>query len=119
MVTGVCNTAISYLSFTFLLFIGIHYLLASIGGFFLAIVFSFHLNKKWTFNSTVRNTPRLVGSFFMINLLALASSLCVLHVLHHNASVNIYLAQAFALIVSMVVNFVGYNFIFNPNRKCI
>lgn len=119
LITGVCNTAVSYLSFTFLLLIGVHYLLASTGGFLLAIVSSFYLNKKWTFKSTTRNTPRLVGSFFVINLLALVSSLFVLHLLHHNAMLNIYLAQVFALVVSMVVNFVGYNFIFSPKSKCV
>ena len=51
MAAGAVSVAFAYCTFLFCLYIGIHYLIASIANFFTYIFINFVLNRKWAFHS--------------------------------------------------------------------
>ena len=51
VLVGGVSLVIAYLSFLFLISLGVHYLIASIANFLVYLVINFTLNKKWAFKS--------------------------------------------------------------------
>ena len=55
---GVSNTIISYVVYLIGIKIGLHYLIASISGFFLSVVNAYYWNSKYVFKSQELNIPQ-------------------------------------------------------------
>ncbi len=111
-IVGGINTAVSYLSFVLLTLLNVNYMVSSTCSYLIAVAVSYLLNKRWTFKSSKKTSPLLLSQFVMINLLSLGVNLIVLYLLVEKVSVNIYLAQAIAIIFSMIFNYVGYKWLF-------
>ena len=53
-VVGVSNTLISYVVYIILVNLGLHYLLASIGGFLVSVINAYYWNDRYVFNAEQR-----------------------------------------------------------------
>ena len=84
----------------------IHYALAAIGSFLVAVTNNYILNRVWTFRDRRGSVVFQGLRFFVVWALALVANLAVLHVLV-TAGVGELLAQAIAIVVVTPVNFVG------------
>jgi len=112
IITGGVNTAVSYLGFATFIWLGLGYLSASSLGYFLGIINSYVMNKRWTFDVDTKSSINLVSQFIVINLLALSVNLCVMYYLVDGLGLNVYWAQAIAILFTMVISYVGYKWIF-------
>lgn len=104
-IVGILNTVITFLIYSGLVFIGIHYKLSLIFDYCFGIVFSFFLNKSFTFQHTGLVTFQMV--IFMIGsyLAVFAVNLFLLTILVEKFNFNKYAAQAMALSVSAGLSF--------------
>ena len=84
----------------------LHYVLAAIGSFLVAVTNNYAWNRAWTFRH-VRGHVVLQGlRFFVVSALALGANLLVLHALV-SAGLGEVTAQAIAIVLVTPVNFVG------------
>jgi putative flippase GtrA len=107
LVVGVLNTALQYVVFILLYGIGgINYLVASAVGYCLGMVNSYFLNRQWTFASV--NDQILVEAmrFVAVNLVALGTNTGLLFLLVSVQSMQPQVAQLWAIVGSVTVNFV-------------
>ena len=111
-ISGGINTFVSFLSFVLMTVAGVNYLIASALGYSTAVLSSYWLNKRWTFNSDKSTTVTLMSQFVLINLLSLGANLLVLFVMFDQFGWHLYLSQVIATFVNLIVNFVGYRVIF-------
>jgi putative flippase GtrA len=86
---------------------GVHYLVASVGAFCVAVSNNFVLNRHWTFEPGEGHPAFQAVRFFAVSIGALLVNLAVLKALVAGASLEAVAAQAIAVAVAMPLNFLG------------
>jgi putative flippase GtrA len=87
--------------------LGVHYLVASVGAFCVAVSNNFFLNRHWTFEPGDGHPAFQAARFFAVSVGALAVNLAVLWALVRGTSLDAVAAQAIAVAVAMPLNFLG------------
>lgn len=101
-VIGVVNTGVDFGVFSFLRFLGLHYLIANIISYHCGIICSFFLNRYYNFK--IKDKPmRRFLSFYAISLVAVAVSEGLLYLFVNVMSMNDLVAK----LISMVIIAIG------------
>jgi dolichol-phosphate mannosyltransferase len=87
--------------------LGVHYVLAAVGAFCVAVSSNFFWNRHWTFAARDGHAGFQAARFFTISVAALVVNLAVLELLVSWASLGELPAQAIAVAVAMPFNFLG------------
>ena len=87
--------------------LGIHYLLAAVGAFCVALTNNFLWNRHWTFGAGDGSAGFQAPRFFAVSVAALGLNLVVLEILVASGGVGDLTAQAIAVAVAMPFNFLG------------
>jgi putative flippase GtrA len=107
---GIVNTLVSYLAFVLIYRLSDNYMMASVLAYLVGVGVSYRLNRGFVFQSTASH-KRFVA-FCVINLTSLGCSTGTLYALVHHVGIYVYVAQVFAVGVSMVINYFGYRAVF-------
>jgi dolichol-phosphate mannosyltransferase len=86
---------------------GVHYILAAVLAFCVAVTNNFLWNRHWTFKATEGHMGFQAARFFTVSVLALGLNLIVLELLVSVAELEKILAQAIAILAATPLNFVG------------
>jgi dolichol-phosphate mannosyltransferase len=86
--------------------LGVHYILAAVLAFGVAVTNNFLWNRHWTFAATQGHMGFQAARFFTVSLVALGFNLLVLELLVR-ADVEKVLAQAVAILAATPLNFIG------------
>jgi putative flippase GtrA len=86
---------------------GVHYILAALLAFCVAVTNNFLWNRHWTFKATEGHMGFQAARFFTVSVLALGLNLIVLEVLVSYGDVEKVLAQAIAILAATPLNFIG------------
>lgn len=82
-------------------------------GFICAVVSNYTLNRRWTFHNTDPALFTQFGKFFLVSLVGLFLSNCLIYVFHERLRYNFYLSKAVAILIVMIWNFLAnYYFTF-------
>ena len=109
----VVNLAVFALAFHAL---GLHYLVAAVCSFLVAVTNNYSWNRLWTFRAQRGHVAYQGMRFFVVSTLALVANLVVLYLLV-TAGMDEVLAQAVAIVLVTPVNFVGNKlWSFGPRR---
>jgi dolichol-phosphate mannosyltransferase len=87
--------------------LGIHYQVASVIAWLVAVCNNFVLNRHWTFDARHDRAHRQAVRFLLVSLAAEGVSLLLLTALVEGAGFAKVAAQAFAVAASMPLNFLG------------
>jgi dolichol-phosphate mannosyltransferase len=87
--------------------LGVHYILAALIAFCVAVTNNFLWNRHWTFKATEGHMGFQAARFFTVSLLALGLNLIVLEALVNYGDVEKVLAQAIAILAATPLNFIG------------
>jgi dolichol-phosphate mannosyltransferase len=87
--------------------LGVHYALAAVGAFCVAVTSNFFWNRHWTFAAGDGHAGFQAARFLTVSVAALAINLAVLELLVAWASLGELSAQAIAVAVAMPFNFLG------------
>jgi dolichol-phosphate mannosyltransferase len=95
---------------------GLHYLVAAVCSFLVAVTNNYIWNRLWTFRSQRGHVAYQGMRFLVVSTLALGANLTVLHLLV-TLGLDEVLAQALAIVLVTPVNFVGNKlWSFGPRR---
>jgi dolichol-phosphate mannosyltransferase len=86
---------------------GVHYLLAAVLAFCVAVTNNFLWNRHWTFRAAGGHMGFQAARFFTVSVLALGLNLVVLELLVSAADMEKLLAQAIAILAATPLNFIG------------
>lgn len=86
--------------------LGVHYILAAVLAFCVAVTNNFLWNRHWTFAATEGHMGFQAARFFTVSVVALGFNLIVLELLVR-ADVEKVLAQALAILAATPLNFIG------------
>lgn len=86
--------------------LGVHYILAAVLAFCVAVMNNFLWNRHWTFAATEGHMGFQAARFFTVSVVALGFNLIVLELLVR-ADVEKVLAQALAILAATPLNFIG------------
>jgi len=103
---SVTNIAI----FSSLTFLNIHYNIASVAAFLVAVTQNYSLNKKWTFKEHNTKTKKKFIKYFILNFISFLINLAVLNIIVLNFGDDKFttiLAQIIGIGVGMGLNFIG------------
>ena len=103
---SVTNIAI----FSSLTFLNIHYNIASVAAFLVAVTQNYSLNKKWTFKEHNTKTKKKFIKYFILNFISFLINLAVLNIIVVNFGDDKFttiLAQIIGIGVGMGLNFIG------------
>jgi putative flippase GtrA len=104
---GVSGYAVNLWVFSFLvLVLDVHYILAAVFSFLVAVTNNYTWNRLWTFRAERGHVAYQGLRFLVVSTLALAANLLVLYVLVQ-AGLSEVVAQAIAIVLVTPVNFVG------------
>ncbi|MFA5124369.1 MAG: GtrA family protein [Patescibacteria group bacterium] len=84
---------------------GLHYLVASIISFAVAVTWSFELNRKWTFRHHSAGLKWQYAKFFVANIISLSLNLCLLSLLIELVHIPDLLAKAVSSFIVAIFNF--------------
>ena len=87
--------------------LGVHYAIAAIGAFAVAVSSNFFWNRHWTFAAGDGHAGFQAARFFAVSIAALLINLAVLEALVGGTSLGDLSAQAIAVAVAMPFNFLG------------
>jgi putative flippase GtrA len=104
---GLLNTALDFVIFACLTWLGVFYIVAQCISYGLGMVNSYTLNKYWTFAQKGRLDSKQVLRFTILNLGSLAFSLGLLVLFKDQWLMNVIMAKLLTTIVTTLVNFVG------------
>jgi len=85
----------------------VHYILAAVLAFCVAVTNNFLWNRHWTFKATEGHMGFQAARFFAVSVLALGFNLIVLELLVTAADMEKVLAQALAILAATPLNFIG------------
>jgi putative flippase GtrA len=85
----------------------VHYILAAVLAFCVAVTNNFLWNRHWTFKASEGHMGFQAARFFAVSLLALGLNLIVLELLVSAADVEKVPAQAIAILAATPLNFIG------------
>ena len=106
-VVGATGYVVNLVVYTLLLDgAGLHYVLAAIGSFLVAVTNNYAWNRAWTFRHERGHVVLQGLRFFVVSALALGANLLVLHTLV-SAGLGEVTAQAIAIVLVTPVNFIG------------
>jgi dolichol-phosphate mannosyltransferase len=106
-VVGASGYVVNLVVYTLLLDgAGLHYVLAAIGSFLVAVTNNYAWNRVWTFRHERGHVVHQGLRFLVVSSLALGANLLVLHALV-SAGLGEVTAQAIAIVLVTPVNFVG------------
>jgi putative flippase GtrA len=105
-VVGAIGYGINLAVYDALLRAGVHYLLAAIGSFVVAVTNNYFWNRHWTFRERRRGVAAQGARFFIVSLASLGANLLVLNVLI-TLGVGKLVGQAIAIVLVTPLNFVG------------
>ncbi len=116
-VVGAAGYVVNLVVYTLALhLLGLHYLLAAVCSFFVAVANNYTWNRLWTFRSQRGHVAYQGMRFLVVSTLALGANLAVLHLLV-TAGLDEVLAQAIAIVLVTPINFVGNKlWSFGPRR---
>jgi putative flippase GtrA len=116
-VVGASGYVVNLAVYTFALHaLGLHYLVAAICSFLVAVTNNYTWNRMWTFRSQRGHVAYQGMRFLVVSTLALGANLTVLHLLV-TAGLDEVLAQAIAIVLVTPVNFIGNKlWSFGPRR---
>jgi len=103
---SVTNIAI----FSSLTFLNIHYNIAAVVAFLVAVTQNYSLNKKWTFKEHNTKTKKKFIKYFILNFISFLINLAVLNIIVLNFGDDKFttiMAQIIGIGVGMGLNFVG------------
>ncbi|HWO17057.1 MAG TPA: GtrA family protein [Solirubrobacterales bacterium] len=87
--------------------LGLHYAVAAVGAFCVAVTNNFLWNRHWTFGAGDGSAGFQAVRFFAVSIASLAINLAVLETLIAGAEMGELSAQAIAVAVAMPFNFLG------------
>jgi len=109
-IVGLSNTLISYLIYALLVYLGFHYLLASILAFIISVLNSFFWNSRFVFKiekGSKRNFfSALIKTFMSYAFTGLILQNILLYILIDIMYVSKYIAPLFILIITVPLNFI-------------
>jgi len=85
----------------------LHYAIAAVGAFCVAVTNNFLLNRHWTFDARDGHAGFQAARFFAVSVAALLINLAVLDALVSATSLSELTSQAIAVAVAMPFNFIG------------
>ena len=107
-IVGVLNTAVDFLVYQLLTFLGINYALAQCVSYSCGILNSYLINSRWTFKQEARHEKKEFLSFVVVNLLSLGISILLLKVCYDVLNIESNLiSKAIVTPIVMVINFIG------------
>lgn len=95
--------------------IDVHYMVAAVLAFLVAVTNNFFLNRHWTFDAAEGHAGFQAARFLTVSVVALAFNLVILKLLVSVGGMNEFPAQAIAVICATPMNFVG-NKLWSFNR---
>lgn len=105
---GVLNTAVDFIVYQLLTFIGISYVIAQCVSYSCGILNSYVLNSFWTFKEEARHKGSEFVSFIVVNIISLGISVLLLKVCYDVLDIQSNLiSKALVTPVVMVINFIG------------
>ena len=105
VVVGLANTLLSFLIFALLIHVGVYYVIAQVIAFLIGAIQSYVVNRYWTFSLPGFSVTTLLR-YLSAQLLVLALSTSLLVMFVEVAGLPKLLAQAIALPLTAVTNFV-------------
>jgi len=113
---GVCNTAISFLTFYAMIHLTEHPFFSQVVSYSAGIIFSYVLNSIWTFTSTMNKITMV--RFFILQLVLLLLSSISVHVFVKVLLVNANISWLLVMVVITIINFLLSNvWVFKQNDE--
>ena len=107
---GILNTAIAYIVYCLAIRIGLHYQFANVLGFFVSVINAYIWSVKYVFRVHRGSISEHMASFsktlFSYSLTGILLNGFLLYLLIDTMNQSCYIAQAFALLITVPTNFV-------------
>ena len=109
-IVGLSNTIIGYVVYAFCIWLGMHYLLANVVGFFVSVLNAFYWSDRFVFKKGNNEQRGLLSSLFK-TVLAYASTGIVLNsvllrLFIHEMKLSEYTAPLIILMITVPTNFI-------------
>lgn len=103
---GALNTLLAYLLFAFLIFAGVHYFPALVADYIFGGIFSFVMNKKYTFRHQGSVTTYMITRMATLVVAAFLLNLALLFLMVDILLMNELIAQLIAISIVAILSFV-------------
>lgn len=103
---GILNTIITIIIFNILRVIGMNMIIANSIGYICGMINSYFWNNKWVFKSNSKDIIT-IGKFIVVNVITMFINNFILILLVRNMGINEVISQGAALVLTIVINFVG------------
>ena len=107
---GVSNTLIAYVTYSLCVYIGIHYLIANVIGFFISVLNAYYWSDRFVFKKGEGETRSilwtLAKTYIAYGCTGLLLASILLYIYIDRFFISEYIAQLLVLVVTIPLNFV-------------
>ncbi|GBU21586.1 hypothetical protein R80B4_01482 [Fibrobacteres bacterium R8-0-B4] len=110
-IVGLSNTAVSYIIYAVLVYLGVYYIIASVIAFILSVLNSFYWNKKYVFKrgddqQKLGFWGALLKTYISYAFTGLVLSNILLYIFVDILHISEYIAPFFGLVITIPLNFI-------------
>lgn len=121
-IVGLSNTLIHYVTYLICIYLGCHYLLASVIGFFVSVTNAFYWNNKYVFKAAEGEERSLIKAYLKTVLSYSSTSLILENILLVVWVSVLHIDQMIAPLVTLIIT-IPLNFLLNKywafgSRRC-
>ncbi|KOP63759.1 hypothetical protein AMS61_29905 [Bacillus sp. FJAT-21351] len=109
-IVGGLNTAIDFLVFSLLSYLGVYYIIAQCISYGCGVLNSYLLNRAWTFQQQSKRGMYEFLKFTALSVLTLIVTSFLLTLFHYKFNISLPYSKILVTIVSIELNYVGTKF---------
>lgn len=114
-IVGGLNTAIDFLVFSLLSYLGVYYIIAQCVSYGCGVLNSYLLNRTWTFQQHGKRKRHEFLNFTVLNIFTLIVISFLLTVFHYKLNISLPYSKVLVTLVSVGLNYIGTRFwVFKP-----
>jgi putative flippase GtrA len=114
-IVGGLNTAIDFLVFSLLSYLGVYYIIAQCISYGCGVLNSYLLNRAWTFQQQGKRGKYEILKFTALNVFTLIVTSFLLTLFHYRFNISLPYSKVLVTIVSVGLNYIDTRFwVFKP-----
>lgn len=116
LVVGGCTTAINYVIYFLLNYLGLNYMVSNTAAWVGAVIFAYFANGKWVYRSTQHRSLAEAGAFALSRLFSLGLESVLLFLMVDLAHLNPNVSKLVVAVLVVIVNYLTGRLVYKRKK---
>lgn len=116
LVVGGCTTAVNYVIYFLLNYLGLHYMASNVAAWVGAVIFAYFANGKWVYRAAQHRSLAEAGAFVLSRVFSLGLESLLLFLMVDLASLDQNVSKLLVAVVVVIVNYLTGRLVYKRKK---